>query len=193
MGSKDPTRKEGFLEGKFLIALPGMPDPRFERSVILMCAHSSQGAMGLIVNKPVEGVAFGYLMEKLGIKITANRIETPVLFGGPMETERGLILHSSEYQSGNSTAITSEISVTGTVDVLNAIAQGRGPQQAAFALGHAGWGPGQIEQEIRGNSWVHCDSDKAILFDLGQDAKWAAALRKLGIDLSGLSAEAGRA
>jgi len=193
MGNKDPTRQEGFLEGKFLIALPGMPDPRFERSVILMCAHSPQGAMGLIVNKPVEGVAFGYLMEKLGIKITANRLETPVLFGGPVETERGLILHSSEYQSGHSTRITSEISVTGTVDVLNAIAQGRGPQQAAFALGHAGWGPGQIEEEIRSNSWVHCDSDKAILFDLGQDAKWAAALRKLGIDLSGLSAEAGRA
>src|SRR4051794_23313753 len=100
MGRKDPTREEGFLEGKFLIALPGMADPRFERSVILMCAHSAKGAMGLIVNKPVPGMAFTYLMEKLGIAVTANRLDTPVLFGGPVETERGLILHSNEYSTG---------------------------------------------------------------------------------------------
>jgi putative transcriptional regulator len=193
MGSKDPTHIEGFLEGKFLIALPGMPDPRFERSVILMCAHSDKGAMGLIVNKPVEGMAFGFLMEKLGIKVTANKLDTPVLFGGPVETERGLIMHSSEFSTGGSTRITSEISVTGTLDVLSAIATGHGPERAAFALGHAGWGPGQIEEEIRGNSWVHCDSDSDILFATEQEAKWGAALRKLGIDLSGLSAHSGRA
>ncbi len=193
MARKDPTENEGFLEGKFLIALPGMGDPRFERSVILMCAHSAKGAMGLIVNKPVEGMTFSYLMEKLGIAVTANRLDTPVLFGGPVETERGLIVHSSEYGSSNSTRVTSEISITGTRDVLAAIAAGHGPLRAAFALGHAGWGPGQIEEEIRGNSWVHCDFDTAILFDLEQDAKWTAALKKLGIDLSGLSAEGGRA
>jgi putative transcriptional regulator len=193
MGSKDPTREEGFLEGKFLVALPGMPDPRFERSVILMCAHSSKGAMGLIVNKPVEGMAFGFLMEKLGIKVTADTLHTPVLFGGPVETERGLIVHSSEFATGSSTRITSEISVTGTIDVLTAIAQGHGPERAVFALGHAGWGPGQIENELRSNSWVHCDCDKDILFAAEPDAKWSAALRTLGIDLSGLSAEAGRA
>jgi putative transcriptional regulator len=193
MGSKDPTRKEGFLEGKFLIALPGMPDPRFERSVILMCAHSSEGAMGLIVNKPVDGMPLSHLLGKLGIKVTANRVDTPVLFGGPVETERGLILHSSEYGGTQSTRVTQEVSLTGTIDVLHAIAQGRGPHQAMFALGYAGWGPGQIEEEIRHNSWVHCDFDNAILFDLESDAKWAAALRKLGIDLSGLSSQAGRA
>jgi putative transcriptional regulator len=187
------TSKDGFLQGKLLIALPGMPDPRFERSVILMCAHTDDGAMGLIVNKPVEGVPFSQLMDKLGIKITANRIDTPVLFGGPVETERGLILHSSEFNAGGSTRVTEDVTLTGTLDVLHAIAAGRGPQKALFALGYAGWGEGQIEDEIRGNGWVHTDMDAGILFDLPPEVKWSAALKKLGINISGLTAHAGRA
>lgn len=193
MASKGPSSNGGFLQGKFLIALPGMPDARFERSVILMCAHSDDGAMGLIVNKPVDGIKIGPLMEKLGIKVTANRVETPVLFGGPVETQQGLILHSSEFTGGQSTRVTTEVSVTGTVDILHAIAAGRGPQKAAFALGYAGWGAGQIEDELRGNGWVHSDADPAIVFDMPPDAKWSAALGKLGINISGLSSEAGRA
>jgi putative transcriptional regulator len=193
MATVGRTSKDSFLQGKFLIALPGMPDPRFERSVILMCAHTDEGAMGLIVNKPVDGVPIGQLMDKLGIKVTANALDTPVLFGGPVETERGLILHSSEFEGAQSTPVTKEVSLTGTVDILHAIAAGRGPHKAAFALGHSGWGPGQIEDEIRGNGWVHCDFDSEILFDLKQDEKWAAALAKLGINMSGLSAHTGRA
>jgi len=193
MATGKSSRKDGFLQGKFLIALPGMPDPRFERSVILMCAHSDEGAMGLIVNKPIDGMPFSQLMDKLGIKVTANRIETPVLFGGPVETERGLILHSSEFAGAQSTPVTTDFSLTGTLDVLHAIAAGRGPKKAMFALGYAGWGAGQIEDEIRGNGWVHADSDAEITFDLPPEAKWAAALGKLGINISGLSAHAGRA
>jgi putative transcriptional regulator len=193
MGSKGPSPNDGFLLGKFLIALPGMPDPRFERSVILMCAHSDDGAMGLIVNKPVDGIKIEQLMEKLGIKVTANQIDTPVLFGGPVQTQQGLILHSSEFRGTQSTQIIPDVSLTGTMDVLEAIAAGRGPKKAAFALGYAGWGAGQIEDELRGNGWVHCDADIEILFETPSDSKWSAALGKLGINLSGLSSEAGRA
>lgn len=193
MARKGPPPNDGFLQGKFLIALPGMPDPRFERSVILMCAHSDDGAMGLIVNKPVDGIKLDSVMEKLGIKVTANQIETPVLFGGPVETQQGLILHSNEFSGNQSSRVTSEISVTGTLDVLHAIAAGRGPHKAAFALGYAGWGAGQIEDELRGNGWIHCDADAAIVFDMPPDAKWSAALGKLGINISGLSSHSGRA
>ncbi len=149
--------------------------------------------MGLIVNKPVEGVPFGQVLDKLGIKITAERSMPPVLFGGPVETERGLILHSAEYVSSHSTTVIAGVSLTGTLDILHAIAAGVGPEKAMFALGYAGWGEGQIEDELRGNGWVHCDADTGILFDLPPEAKWSAALRKMGINISGLSAEAGRA
>jgi putative transcriptional regulator len=193
MASKGTAQADGFLQGKFLIALPGMPDPRFERTVILMCAHTGEGAMGLIVNKPVEGIPIGQLMDKLNIKVTANRLDTPVLFGGPVETEQGLILHSSEFAGSNSMPVTSGVSLTGTADVLHAIAAGRGPRKALFALGHSGWGAGQIENELRGNGWIYCDYDPAILFDMPEDAKWAAALATLGINISGLSAHTGNA
>lgn len=193
MSSKTPARNDGFLQGKFLIALPGMPDARFERTVILMCAHSDDGAMGIIINKAITGMPFGQLMDKLGIAVTAKRTDTPVLFGGPVETQQGLILHSSEYAAPNSTQVIADVSLTGTIDVLRAIAEGRGPQKAVFALGYAGWESGQIESELHGNGWVHCDADTAILFDMPLQARWSAALGKLGINISGLSAEAGRA
>jgi len=183
-----------FLEGKLLIALPGMGDPRFEKTVIFMCTHSQAGAMGLIINKPVAGLGFHELMNKLGLRITANTPDFPVLYGGPVETGRGFVLHSGDYESNESTiAVSQNISLTATLDILRAMADGRGPQKAIFALGYAGWGAGQIENEIRLNGWVHCDADSAILFDAEVDAKWSAALKKLGIDMSGLSIHAGRA
>ncbi|HEX2592285.1 MAG TPA: YqgE/AlgH family protein [Rhizomicrobium sp.] len=194
MAIRGPSKTSGFLQGKFLIALPGMPDPRFERTVVMMCAHSdAEGAMGLIINKPLENMSMTGLLSKLGIPVSANRIETPVLFGGPVETQQGLILHSSEFSGSQSSFVTSEISLTGTMDVLHAIAGGRGPHKAAFALGYAGWEAGQLENELRGNGWIYCDSDAAILFDLAPEAKWAAALAKLGISPSNLSSQAGRA
>jgi putative transcriptional regulator len=183
-----------FLEGKLLIALPGMSDPRFEKTVVFMCAHSNEGAMGLIINKPVKDLGFQNMAARLGLTVTANTPDFPVLYGGPVETGRGFVLHSGDYESRESTMPVSEdISLTGTLDILRAIAEGRGPQRAIFALGYAGWGAGQIEDEIRLNGWVHCDADNAILFDANIDAKWAGAVRKLGIDVSSLSIHAGRA
>jgi putative transcriptional regulator len=197
MGSRAPVGGAGndnFLEGKLLIAMPGMPDPRFERSVIFMCAHSASGAVGIIVNKPFEGLAFRELMAKLNIKVTSNRPGGPILYGGPVETGRGFVVHSGEFSVGESTMpVTDQVSLTGSIDILAAIAEGRGPERSIFALGHAGWGPGQIEHELSGNGWIHCDIDEHILFDDNHDTKWSAALAKLGIDISGLSVEIGRA
>jgi putative transcriptional regulator len=197
MGNQVPQREdagESFLEGKLLIALPGMPDPRFEKSVIFICAHSGEGAMGLIINKPVEGLSFREMMEKLKIGVTSNTPDRPILFGGPVQTGRGFVLHSGEFESQDSTMpVTEEISLTATLDILRAIATGQGPQRSLFALGYAGWDGGQIEDEIRANGWVHCDADNAIIFDDALEAKWSRALKKLGIDMSGLSAHTGRA
>jgi len=194
--AKDNRSIEGvnFLEGKLLIALPGMSDPRFEKSVIFMCAHSAEGAMGLIINKPIEGLGFHELIQNLDIRVTSNAPDSPVLFGGPVDTGRGFVLHSSEYVSANATMpVTENFSLTATLDILKAIAEGQGPEQSVFTLGYAGWGPGQIENEIRLNGWVHCDADSKIVFEMNMDSKWSAALRKLGIDLSLLSTNAGRA
>ncbi|HEX7725881.1 MAG TPA: YqgE/AlgH family protein [Rhizomicrobium sp.] len=194
--TKDNRSIEGtnFLEGKLLIALPGMSDPRFEKAVIFMCAHSAEGAMGLIINKPIEGLGFHDLVQNLDIRVTNNVPDSPVLFGGPVDTGRGFVLHSGEYAAPNATMpVTKEISLTATLDILKAMAEGQGPEQSVFALGYAGWGPGQIENEIRLNGWLHCDADSGIVFEMDMASKWSAALRKLGIDLSLLSTNTGRA
>jgi putative transcriptional regulator len=183
-----------FLEGKLLIAMPGMSDPRFEKSVVFMCAHSGEGAMGLIVNKPVTGLGFRELMKKLELGITASTPDFPVLYGGPVQTGRGFVLHSNDYESQESTMpVAGDVSLTATIDILKAMANGRGPDKAMFALGYAGWGPGQIEDEIRANGWIHCDADPIILFGTDMDKKWNRALGKLGIEAASLSAHAGRA
>ena len=196
MASKKPQAIGGdnFLEGKILIALPGMNDPRFERSVIYMCAHSNTGAMGLIVNKPIEGLNFQELIRRLELPVSERTPNSAILFGGPVETNRGFVLHSGEYEGAESTLpITPDVSLTATLDILRAIAEGHGPQEAIFALGYAGWGPGQIEAEIQANGWIHCDADSSLVFGPHMDSKWSIALGKLGIDLSALSAHAGRA
>jgi putative transcriptional regulator len=193
---QDPHAGDGdnFLEGKLLIAMPGMADPHFEKSVIFMCAHSSEGAMGIMINKPVAGLSFHDLMDKLELDVKPDTPNFPVLYGGPVETGRGFVLHSGDYDSSEATLPVSEdISLTATLDILRAMADGRGPQHAIFALGYAGWTAGQIEDEIRRNGWIHCDCDPDLLFGAELDAKWSAALRKLGIDVSGLSSHAGHA
>jgi putative transcriptional regulator len=185
---------EKFLEGKLLIALPGMGDPRFEKSVIYMCSHSADGAMGIIINKPVDGLTFRDLMTKLDLETGERTPNFPILFGGPVETGRGFVLHSGDYENPDSTlSVSDTVSLTATLDILRDIANGRGPERAIFALGYAGWSPGQIEDEIRQNGWIHCESDPTLLFDATFEAKWAIALRKLGIDASVLSAHTGRA
>jgi putative transcriptional regulator len=198
MASDEPLQSDGgesFLEGKLLIALPGMTDPRFDRSVIFMCAHSVEtGAMGICINRPIDGLDFTSLIDELEIETGPETPDLPVLYGGPVDSGRGFVLHSADYESEESTLpITEEVSLTATLDILRAIAHGRGPRRALFALGYAGWGEGQIEQEIQANAWVHCDADSEILFDESDRDKWAAALGKLGIDVSRLTANAGRA
>ncbi|HUB85947.1 MAG TPA: YqgE/AlgH family protein [Rhizomicrobium sp.] len=195
MAKEDPTGDStNFLEGKLLIALPGMSDPRFAKSVIFMCAHSSEGAMGIVINRPIEGLGFREMARKLDLAVTATTPDIPVLSGGPVETGRGFVLHSGDYKSDQSTLVVSgNVSLTATLDILRAMVVGHGPHRAIFALGYSGWGPGQIEGEIQMNGWLHCDADEKILFDTAVDAKWNAALRKLGVDVSGLSAHAGRA
>ena len=195
-GSREPDSGSGdnFLEGKLLIAMPGMGDPHFEKSVIFMCAHSSEGAMGIMINKPVAGLSFHDLMEKLDLQVKPETPNFPILYGGPVETGRGFVLHSGDYDGAEATLpVSDDISLTATLDILRAMADGRGPQHAIFALGYAGWTAGQIEDEIRRNGWIHCDCDPELLFDAGLDEKWSAALRKLGIEISGLSLHAGHA
>jgi putative transcriptional regulator len=195
-GSREPKSEnnDNFLEGKLLIAMPGMADPHFEKSVIFMCAHSSEGAMGIMINRPVTGLSFHDMMEKLDLQVRPETPNFPILYGGPVETGRGFVLHSGDYESAEATLPVSEdISLTATLDILRAMADGRGPEHAIFALGYAGWTAGQIEDEIRRNGWIHCDCDPDLLFKAEFDGKWSAALRKLGIDVSGLSLHAGHA
>jgi putative transcriptional regulator len=150
--------------------------------------------MGLIVNKPIEGLNLHQLLRRLELPVSEKTPNGNILFGGPVETGRGFVLHSGEYAGEDSTLpIAPDVSLTTTLDILRAISEGRGPNRALFALGYAGWGPGQIEGEIQANGWVHCDADSSLIFGADMEPKWAVALRKLGVDLSGLSTHAGRA
>jgi putative transcriptional regulator len=194
--SRDPKVDQGesFLEGKLLIALPGMTDERFAQTVIYMCAHSAKGAMGIVINKPIPGLSFAEVMKQLQIETKPLIGQFPILYGGPVETGRGFVLHSGDYEGSDSTLPVSEdISLTATLDILRALAEGRGPKQALFALGYAGWAPGQVETEFQRNGWLHCKSDPSLVFGVDPEAKWRTALQRLGIGPSGLVADAGRA
>ena len=182
------------LKGKLLIAMPGMGDPRFERSVVYLCAHSDGGAMGLIVNKPAHDLTFGNLLEQLGIPRGPNARDIRVHFGGPVEHGRGFVLHSADYQGGSATLhVDARFGMTATLDILEAIAQGQGPSASILALGYAGWGPGQLEDEIGRNGWLTCEADPDLVFSPDNPHKWTLALRSLGIDPLMLSSDAGHA
>lgn len=182
------------LTGQLLIAMPGMLDPRFAHSVVYLCAYSDEGAMGLIINKPVADLSLGSLLSQLDIAVTDDFAPGPLHFGGPVEQGRGFVLHSPDYESPVAMlAVDDSMSMTATVDVLEEIGAGRGPQRRLVALGYAGWGPGQLENELAQNGWLTCDSDPDLVFDLPDTEKWEAALGTLGIDALALSATAGRA
>jgi putative transcriptional regulator len=191
----------GYLDGRLLIAMPVMGDPRFERSVIYLCAHSAEGAMGIIVNHPAGSIDFPELLVQLGIIKKGEQIKLPenaesmkVLRGGPVDTGRGFVLHSSDFFIENATLKIDEgVCLTATVDILKAIASGSGPKHAILALGYAGWAPGQLETEIQHNGWLHCDADADLIFGDDVEDKYARALRKIGIDPGMLSNEAGHA
>jgi putative transcriptional regulator len=190
-----------YLDGQLLIAMPVMGDPRFERSVIYLCAHSAEGAMGIIVNRPAGSIDFPGLLVQLDIIKKADQIKLPenaeslkVLKGGPVETGRGFVLHSSDFFIQDATLrIDHEICLTATVDILKAIAKGSGPKHAILALGYAGWAAGQLESEIQDNGWLHCDADQDLIFGNDVEEKYTRALRKIGIDPGMLSNEAGHA
>ncbi len=190
-----------FLEGQMLVAMPGMRDERFARSVIYLCAHSPEGAMGIIVNQPAPNIKFSDLLVQLDVIPQEERIHLPssaggvrVLKGGPVETGRGFVLHSSDFFIQDSTLpIDDGICLTATLDILKAIAAGGGPANAVLALGYAGWAPGQLENEIQQNGWLHCPADSALVFDADAGSKYELALRKIGIDPGMLSSEAGHA
>ncbi|HEY1299446.1 MAG TPA: YqgE/AlgH family protein [Stellaceae bacterium] len=182
------------LAGQLLVAMPQMGDPRFARSVIYMCAHSDDaGAMGLVINKPIGSLTMGELFDQLDITPRAAALGRPVHFGGPVETGRGFVLHTADYQEEATLHVEGNIAVTATIEILRAIGRGRGPQQSLLALGYAGWGPGQLDAEIQANGWLSVAADDAIVFDPDCDGKWRRALAKLGVDLSMLSTDAGRA
>jgi putative transcriptional regulator len=199
-GRKDED--SGYLDGQFLIAMPCMSDRRFARSVIYMCAHSAQGAMGLIVNQRAPHISFGELLEKLSIGadprdaevVRPSSIDMDVHVGGPVDTGLGFVLHSSDYFAADSTLpINDDVSLTATVEILRAIAGGTGPNRAILALGYAGWRPGQLEDEIQANGWLNCPADLDLLFDRNLDQKYERALSKIGINPSHLVSEAGHA
>ena len=186
----DPSQ----LEGKLLIAMPGMGDPRFDRSVIFMCAHSADGALGLIVNKPTPELSFSNLLKQLEINLPGMSRDVQVHFGGPVERTRGFVLHSGDFVSDASTIQVSEgFGMTATLDIMEALAGNEGPRDALLALGYSGWGPGQLEAEILQNGWLTCDATRALVFEEDDDTKWTAALATLGVDALTLSADAGRA
>ncbi len=182
------------LTGKLLIAMPGMGDLRFEHSVILLCSHNAEGAMGLIVNKPAQDVRLSHLLEQLEIAPDQPAQDMTVYFGGPVEGARGFVLHSPDYESTlHSLAVSDEFSMTATLDILEDIATGTGPKRGLMLLGYAGWGPGQLEGEIAMNGWLTAEADADLVFDLADADKWAAALQSLGVDPVSLSASAGHA
>ena len=199
--SKPEAGQAGYLDGQLLVAMPGMADERFARSVIYVCAHSPDGAMGIVVNHPAPKVTFSEILVQLDVMAADSPIRVgdalstvPVLRGGPVETGRGFVLHTSDYFIDQSTlAIDDGVALTATVDILRSIAEGKGPKRAILALGYAGWSPGQLETEIQANGWLNCPADSSLLFDPGLERKYERALRKIGIDPSMLSGEAGHA
>ena len=191
----------GYLDGQMLIATPTMSDDRFARSLIYVCAHSSEGAMGIIVNQAASNIKFPDLLVQLDVIPENDAIEVKtrgdsmkVLKGGPVETGRGFVLHSADFFIENSTLPIDEgICLTATLDILKAIARGTGPANAILALGYAGWAPGQLETEIQGNGWLHCPADSELIFGTDIHRKYDKALRKIGIDLGMLSSDVGHA
>jgi len=170
-----------------------MPDPRFAHSVIFMCMHDERGAMGLIVNQVVDGLEFEKLLEQVGIKDTPPKRRIAIHVGGPVETGRGFVLHSNDYGLDSTLAVNDGIRLTQSIEVLKEISRGRGPRRCLLALGYAGWGPGQLEREIKQNGWLNVAADEQLIFDAAIDDKWRLALAKMGIDPTMLSSSAGRA
>lgn len=184
-----------FLSGRMLIAMPGIGDPRFERSVVFLCAHDEEHAIGLAVNRPVDGLTMESLFEKIGVDKPIRRVaDEHVLMGGPVERERGFVLHTDDYIcNGVSMPVMEGLALTTTRDVLQAMSGVQAPRKSFLALGYAGWGPGQLDREVRESVWLVCEPDESLLFGDDHEHKWSLALEKLGVSAAMLSMEGGRA
>ena len=184
---------DGWLTGQLLVAMPQMQDPRFARTVICLCAHSADGAMGLVLNKPLPNLSFDDLLKQLNLDPVPPQRRIRLLAGGPVEGGRGFVLHTADWETEGSLRVTGDVALTASVDILKAIAGGGGPRQGLLALGYAGWGPGQLESEFQQNAWLSVPPDHGLLFDADPDGLWRQALAKLHVDPALLSAAAGHA
>ena len=193
LGTSTPRTQPDWLTGQLLIAMPGMTDPRFARSVIYLCSHSPNGAMGLIVNRLFAEADFRMLLEQLNVEASIATPDIPLQFGGPVEMGRGFVLHSGDYLREGTTRIDDTVAITATVEIVQDIADGRGPDQRVLALGYAGWSAGQLEEEMKSNGWLTVAADDAIVFDTDLETKWDRAIAKIGISPSMLSDAAGHA
>ncbi|MBL4804693.1 MAG: YqgE/AlgH family protein [Alphaproteobacteria bacterium] len=193
MGEKTSQIEASYLSGKLLLAMPGIGDPRFQHSVIFLCVHDEQGAMGLVINYEVPDVNFGQIIENLGlnsdIEVNVEALQMPVMSGGPVESSRGFLLHSAEFTNKDTIRISPDFSLTGTTEALQEVVNGNGPDNALFILGYAGWGAGQLEVELQQNAWLVLDPDPEIVFNDDVKAKWNMALTKMGLDPALLSTD----
>ena len=188
--ARDPDR---FLTGQLLIAMPAMEDPRFSGSVIYLCAHTEEGAMGLVINRPLARPSFEELLRQLEIVPVPPARHIRLWAGGPVDNGRGFVLHTADWTGEGSLRVNEQLALTASLDVLKAIAEGGGPREGLLALGYAGWGPGQLETELAQNAWLTVPAPEALVFDAGHDTKWRRALAALRIDPLALSAAAGHA
>jgi putative transcriptional regulator len=186
-------KSTGYLAGQILIAMPQMQDPRFTRTVVYLCAHTAEGAMGLVINRLFNQLSFPDLLEQLDIEPTPLCDPIRIHFGGPVESGRGFVLHSTDYMQDTSLMVDDSVALTATIDVLRAIAQGHGPRQSLLALGYAGWGAGQLDAEIRENAWLNVPADDELLYGRELEHKWERAINKIGFNYGMLSGEAGHA
>ncbi len=198
MTQDPPAQKPRFapdtsLTGQVLIAMPGLPDPEFAKSVVYLCAHSPEGAMGIIVNRPINTPSFADLLDQLAVGPTPPARAIALCQGGPVDLSRGFVLHSADWTGDGSLRVDSEVALTTSLDVLTAIATGGGPRAGILALGHANWGPGQLDDEIRQNTWLNAEADASLLFDADHDSKWARAMAKLQVQPGRLSSLSGHA
>jgi len=189
----DIEKKHRYFDGQILIAMPTMSDPRFRKAVILLCAHSSDGAMGIVLNKDIDIISFKELLKQLDLTPNTKGQKTSIHFGGPVETERGFVLHSTDLMHESTMKIGDGIALTATIDMLKTMAEGEGPNNSFLALGYSGWGPGQLEDEIQDNGWLLVDADPDLVFGGKLDQKWQRAIQKLGIDPNFLSSDVGHA
>jgi putative transcriptional regulator len=180
-----PSSPSASLVGRFLVAAPAMPDKSFQRSVVFICKHDREGALGIIVNNKVDDLPLAQVYKQLGIEVPATADKRPVLFGGPVEPTRGLVLHSADYQREETLLIEGGMALTASLEILKDMAGGTGPKQAWLALGHSGWEPGQLEDEMQDNAWLVVDGDAALVFDADLPGKWQRALDRLGGGLNG--------